>query len=44
MNADTCHVWADGGEHLTAVALGESRRPRWESDRLRRLGVEIDEA
>jgi len=41
LNADTCHVWAEGGEHLTAVELGESRRPGWETQRLRQLGLPL---
>ena len=40
MNADTCHVWADGGEHLHAVVLGQPRHPQWQTERLRRLGIE----
>ena len=39
LNANTCHVWAEGGEHLTAVTLGETRRPDWETERLRELGL-----
>jgi hypothetical protein len=42
LNADTCHVWAEGGEHLTAVELGEPRRPGWETQRLRQLGLPLD--
>jgi hypothetical protein len=41
MNANTCHVWAEGGDHLTAVTLGESRRPHWEEARLRKLGIDV---
>jgi hypothetical protein len=42
MNANTCHVWAEGGEQMTAVELGrEPRRPDWEVERLRKLGVDI---
>ena len=40
MNANTCHVWAEDGEHLTAVVLGESRHPRWQVERLRKLGLD----
>ena len=43
MNTNTCHVWAEGGEHLAAVARGEGmRRPDWEESRLRSLGVDLD--
>lgn len=43
MNTNTCHVWAEEGEQMTAVALGITpKRPRWESDRLRKLGVDVD--
>ncbi|MGH1488047.1 MAG: DUF2889 domain-containing protein [Acidimicrobiales bacterium] len=43
MNTNTCHVWAEEGEQMTAVALGITpKRPRWESDRLQKLGVDID--
>ncbi len=40
LNTNTCHVWAEGGEHITAVALGQSMRPDWEADRLRKLGID----
>lgn len=40
LNTNTCHVWAEGGEHVTAVALGETRRPGWEHDRLIELGLD----
>lgn len=40
MNTNTCHVWAEDGEHLTALAQGELRRPGWEQDRRRKLGFE----
>lgn len=42
LNANTCHVWAEGGEHFTAVTLGETRRPGWERDRLLELGLDPD--
>lgn len=43
MNVDTCHVWADGGQLMTAVELGRSpMRPDWESQRLADLGIAID--
>ena len=42
MNTNTCHVWIEGGEHLTAVALGTGdARPDWEQSRLRSLGIEF---
>ena len=44
MNTNTCHVWAEDGEHLTAVVLGESRHPRWQVERLRKLGLDPDGA
>ena len=40
LNANTCHVWAEDGDHLTAVVLGETRRPGWERDRLIELGLD----
>lgn len=42
MNTNTCHVWAEGGDHITAVSLGTSLRPDWERDRLHSLGVDLD--
>lgn len=43
LNTNTCHVWAEGGEQITAVELGTSpMRPRWETERLRKLGVPLD--
>lgn len=43
MNTDTCHVWAEDGDLVqTALAGGRPRRPQWESDRLRSLGVDLD--
>ncbi len=42
MNANTCHVWAEDGEHFTAVVLGENRRPGWERDRLVAIGIDPD--
>jgi len=42
MNTNTCHVWAEGSEHSTAVALGRSMRPDWEVERLRSLGIEVE--
>ncbi len=45
MNTNTCHVWAEGGEQITSVALGRSpRRPAWEVERLAKLGVLLDES
>ncbi len=42
LNNNTCHVWAEGGEQMTAVELGDNaRRPNWESERMRKLGIEI---
>lgn len=43
LNTNTCHVWTEGGEHVTAVALGETRRPGWERDRLTDLGFDPDQ-
>lgn len=42
MNVNTCHVWAEGGDHMTAVSLGDSMRPDWETERLQKLGVQTD--
>lgn len=40
LNTNTCHVWAEGGEQMTAVELGaEPMRPEWEVERLRLLGA-----
>ncbi len=39
MNTNTCHVWRDGGEHLTAVLTGDGdARPGWMRERLVKLG------
>lgn len=44
MNTNTCHVWAEDGEQLRAVASGGTpRRPAWEQDRLIQLGVDVGE-
>ena len=41
MNANTCHVWAEGGEHYKRVQIGDTTgRPEWMQDRLRKLGVD----
>ncbi len=41
LNNNTCHVWEEGGAHITAVELGtDPMRPGWETERLRKLGVE----
>lgn len=43
MNANTCHVWAEDGEHYKRVQEGDtSGRPVWMHDRLRKLGVDPD--
>lgn len=43
MNANTCHVWAEGGEQITSVELGQTpRRPAWETERLEKLGIQLD--
>ncbi len=42
LNTNTCHVWQEGGEHLTALTLGETRRPGWERERLTKLGYNAD--
>jgi hypothetical protein len=42
LNTNTCHVWREGSEHLTAVSLGQTRRPEWESERLTKLGYDPD--
>ena len=43
MNTNTCHVWAEGGPHITAVEIGSApMRPEWESERLAKLGVDLD--
>ncbi|MGI9598072.1 MAG: DUF2889 domain-containing protein [Acidimicrobiales bacterium] len=42
MNSNTCHVWAEGGDQITAVELGLSpSRPAWETERLEQLGVDL---
>lgn len=42
LNKNTCHVWAEGGEQMTAVELGSNpKRPDWEAERLRKLGVDF---
>jgi len=41
MNANTCHVWIEGGEHLRRVEQMETPlRPGWEIERLKKLGVD----
>lgn len=43
LNANTCHVWAEGGEHLAAVASGRvGAAPSWERQRLAELGIVAD--
>ena len=45
LNANTCHVWVEGGEQLTSVELGtHPMRPGWETQRLRDLleGGDVD--
>lgn len=45
LNTNTCHVWAEDGDHVRAVAAGEvPGRPAWEEGRLRQLGLLGDEA
>ncbi len=42
MNTNTCHVWAENGEQLTLVALGQkAKRPGWEVERLEDLGLQV---
>lgn len=44
MNTNTCHVWAEDGEHLAAAADGGTPlRPGWERERLQKLGIAIDD-
>ncbi len=41
MNVNTCHVWAEDGEHYKRVEAGDTTgRPEWMQDRLRKLGVD----
>ena len=41
MNVNTCHVWAEDGDHYRRVEAGDtSGRPEWMQDRLRKLGVD----
>lgn len=38
-NLNTCHVWADGGDHVTALRNGEApEQPLWISEREVQLG------
>ena len=44
LNNNTCHVWVEGGEQMTAVELGSHPlRPEWEITRLKKLGVDLDQ-
>ncbi|MCP5026907.1 MAG: DUF2889 domain-containing protein [Actinomycetia bacterium] len=44
LNANTCHVWADDGAPMRAMTVGlPTIRPQWEIDRLRKLGVEVED-
>ncbi len=43
LNTNTCHVWAEDGDHLRSVVSGETQaRPGWEIERLDRLGIGLD--
>jgi hypothetical protein len=42
LNLNTCHIWAEDSEQMALVQIGRRpRRPGWEVDRLRELGVEV---
>lgn len=42
LNLNTCHVWAEDSEQMALVAIGRTpKRPGWEVDRLRSLGVDV---
>ncbi|MFV0257925.1 MAG: DUF2889 domain-containing protein [Acidimicrobiales bacterium] len=44
LNSNTCHVWAEDGDHLKATVEGTSTiRPDWEVERLIKLGIEVPE-
>lgn len=43
-NLNTCHVWAEDGEHIAAIERGEEpEMPVWMVDRMARLGVDVEE-
>ncbi len=43
MNLNTCHVWAEDGEQVTAIRAGEPmEQPVWMSARLEKLGIDPD--
>ena len=41
-NLNTCHVWAEGGEHLARIRRGERRPPIPIVARLDELGLDVD--
>ena len=42
-NLNTCHVWAEDGEHIAAIKSGEPPEvPIWIRQRFERLGLDID--
>ena len=39
MNANTCHIWSESGDHLSAVLEGRAdARPGWLRERFVKLG------
>jgi hypothetical protein len=42
-NANTCHVWAEGGQQMVAIESGRApMRPDWERERRSKLGLDAD--
>ena len=43
-NLNTCHVWAEDGEHVAAIDRGdEPEMPVWMVDRMAKLGIDLTE-
>ena len=41
-NLNTCHVWAEGGEHIDAIRDGSAALPLFALNRMRKLGHSLD--